>query len=574
MKNKFQSDKMTAYFRIEWKVLLVVTITGIIYNIGLLATPFFEGKLTGCLYAILAGTGTFHHMLVLVGVYLFTILFVQTCRFIKRNYVRKFANNTNRRMKQILYHHLILQSHLQLSEEGIGNILTKAIADVDDCSEGMRKFTTEIFDTGIALIAYVSMLAFYDWKLTILCLLFTPVSYFMAEKMKRVVQKTGAYAKKVAGRLNEETLDRATNALTYRVYGREENRKENYETILGQYEKASVKASLPIAALPPLYKSISLVGIFFILYFGGKNVLHETTTPWDIAIFTTYISCFMKLADKSSKAAKLFNAVHKAQVSWQRIQPYMIQEKDITKQPLIIHSLSVQHLSFHYPLAPYLFKDVSFTASSGQWIGITGHVACGKSTLGKVFLCEYPYEGSILLDTVELSDAISSYLCTTYLGHDPQVFDDTIVNNIALGDPIDVQPYLKMVCLDQEVSHMEEGIHTKVGNDGSRLSGGQAQRLALARTLAHAGSILILDDPFSALDTETEKKIIANLKTFTRDKIVLLISHRLYAFPSLSQVLYMENGHVYTGTHEQLLKTQKGYASIYQSHREISHENK
>ena len=150
----FLPDRVFSYFQKEWKVLLAVTISGLIYNIGLLAGPWFEGKMTGCLVDILKGADQFSDMLVLVLGYVTAIAIVQTARYIKRFYVRRFANNVNRRMKEILYASLVRKSRASLREEGEGSIMTKAILDVDDCVEGMRKFTTEIFDTGVALAAY------------------------------------------------------------------------------------------------------------------------------------------------------------------------------------------------------------------------------------------------------------------------------------------------------------------------------------------------------------------------------------------------------------------------------------
>ena len=178
----FLPDRVFSYFQKEWKVLLAVTISGLIYNIGLLAGPWFEGKMTGCLVDILKGADQFSDMLVLVPGYVTAIAIVQTARYIKRFYVRRFANNVNRRMKEILYASLVRKSRASLREEGEGSIMTKAILDVDDCVEGMRKFTTEIFDTGVALAAYAGMLLWYDFRLALLCMIFPPVSYMTAEK--------------------------------------------------------------------------------------------------------------------------------------------------------------------------------------------------------------------------------------------------------------------------------------------------------------------------------------------------------------------------------------------------------
>lgn len=181
-KKSFQPDRILSYFRMEWFSLLLVTVSGLIYNLGLLAGPWFEGKMTGCLVGILEGTGTFSNMLTLVIGYVIAIGVVQGARYLKRFYVRRFANNVNRSMKGILYGNLVEKSRKELEEEGAGSIMTKAILDVDDCAEGMRKFTTEIFDTGVALAAYAGMLLYYDWRLAILCMLLPPISYTVAEK--------------------------------------------------------------------------------------------------------------------------------------------------------------------------------------------------------------------------------------------------------------------------------------------------------------------------------------------------------------------------------------------------------
>ena len=569
---EFQPNRVLSYFKAEWRALLIVTVSGLIYNIGLLTEPWFEGTMTGYLVEILKGTGQFSGMLMLVISFAVVTAVVQVSRYVKRFYVRRFANNVNRRMKETLYGSLVKKSRASLREEGEGNIMTKAILDVDDCVEGMRKFTTEIFDTGVALTAYLCMLLWYDWRLTILCMLFPPISYVTAEKMKKVIQKAGAAYKEQSGRLSTATLDRAENAMTYRVFGLEKKRQAVYEENLTSYEKAAVKANIWNAAMPPIYRIISMAGVFFILYFGQKNVLGTGWQAWSIASFTTFLVCFVKLSVKSSSAAKLFNAVHKAQVSWNRIKPLLPQEEEneadevkVKKTP--VAALKVKHLSFTYPDGKKILDDISFSAKKGQIIGITGAVACGKSTLGKAFLCEYPYEGHITVDGAELQNMEQSVRTgiVGYLGHDPELFNDSVENNVLLGDSKNSDTYLNAACIKQEVAEMTDGKNTLIGSGGTYLSGGQAKRLAFARTLCHDKPILILDDPFSALDKNTEKQAFVNLQALAKDSIVLLISHRLYLFPEMDGVIWMENGKAVTGTHEELLKIVPEYKSLYTS---------
>ena len=385
------------------------------------------------------------------------------------------------------------------------------------------------------------------------------------EKMKKIIQKNGAAYKMQSGALSAATLDRAQNAITYRVFGCERERRAAYEEQLTAYEKAAVKANIWSTVLPPIYKVISMASVVFILYFGQKNILGNGWSSWSIATFTTFLACFVKLSAKSSSAAKLFNAVHKAQVSWKRIKPLLQNSKAEPELPAAAPAeLNVDHLHFAYPNGKEIIHDLSFQASPGQIIGVTGPVACGKSTLGKTFLCESPYEGSITFGGKELGkmEKADRNRMVGYLGHDPELFHGSVEENIRLGGKEGAEEMIRVVCLEDEVKAMENGIHTLVGTGGVRLSGGQAQRLALARTLYHKRPVLVLDDPFSALDKETEAQIFLNLKELAKDSIIILISHRLYLFDQMDQVIWMDECHTKVGTHEELLATVPSYAEL------------
>lgn len=564
----FQPDSIAAYFRLEWLPLTLITLSGLAYNVGLLAGPWFEGRLAQCLADILGGRETAAAMTALAAGYILVTLLVQAARFIKRFYVRRFANNINRRMKGVLYANLVRQSRGALEKQGAGELMTKAISDVDDCAEGIRKFTTEVFDTGVALAGYIVMLFAYDRHLALLCMIFPPISYICAEKMKKPVQRAGAAYKKAAAALSAATLDRAKNAVTYRVYGCEDAQEARYEAALDGYEQAAVRANVWQAALPPLYLAASNLSVLFILWFGAKNVLGTGWRAWDIAAFTTFLSCFMKTAVKSSKAAKLFNAVQRAEVSWKRIKPMMKTPRAL--EPLAIPAaqrVEVSGLSFCYDGGAPIFEGVSFSAQPGDIIGVTGPVACGKSTLGRVFLCERPYGGSVRIGGRELSELSPREAASTvgYLGHDPELWNDTVEENVLCGEAGDAMRFLALTALDGEVRAMEQGLQTVVGSGGVRLSGGQAQRLALARTLAHPRPVLVLDDPFSALDRQTEDEVFARLKACAQDRVVILISHRLYHFPELRQIVFMQDGKADVGTHEALCASVPAYRALYES---------
>lgn len=621
----------------EKKTLAIISVSGIIYNIGMTAGPYFEGRLANCFYEIVKKNRTLRDMVSLALVYLLTILLVQASRCIKRFYVRRFANNTSRSMRHIIYNNIVFMNKESLDRENTGSIMTKAIADVDACAEGMKKFTTEIFDTGVVLVAYIVMLFIYDVRLAFISIIFIPIAYIIAEKLKVVVTKQNERYKKCAGELNMSTLDRIENAITFRVYGRESRMDDEYEKVLSKYEKSATYANLWESAMQPLYNIISMCGIIFILYYGAKNVMGTGYASWDIGVYTTFISCFTKMALKSSKAAKLFNAVQKAKVSWKRIQPFMNpckEREDSSLAKYDIDKITVKNASFSYSSTKnsneYIVNNLNLTCKKGQIVGITGEVATGKSLIGKVLIGEGTYSGSILLDNTELKNIYAKECYVTYMGHDPELMSDTIRENIILDDTICLDDMLsknkkhsniascniynnlcdkdkdaydihenlhniaentcnigkdsysiyelednryenmrynkvtELVCMRNEINNMPDCEDTYMGNAGVRMSGGQQARIALARTLYHAGAVLVLDDPFSAVDKKTEQRIFENIREYAKDKIVIIISHRLEIFTQFDEVVMLKSdGSTITGTHNYLMNNCKEYKTLY-----------
>lgn len=550
---------LLSYFQQEKKLLILTAITGIIYNVGMTAGPWFEGQLAQYLYDILKGLRQGRDIVILSLIYVAVIAIVQGARALKRLYVRKFANNVSRSMKESIFHHLVHESYAEVQKEDTGAVMTKAISDAEACAEGMRKFTTEIYDTGVVMIAYLVMLFLLDWRLTLIVILFPPIAYIASAALKKKVTATSAESRVAMSHLNNAAVDSIGNALTYRIYGEDENRAKAYEDVLTDYEKKNVAAGVWQNSPQPVYLVISMIGVIPILYFGGRNVLGSGWSIWDIATFSSFLSCFTKLATKSSHAAKLFNAVQKAQVSWHRIESYLTDDgnTEIMKPDADPAELKVSQVSIGG------LHNLNLTAEPGEIVGITGRVASGKSTFGKVFLNEYPFEGTILFDGKDITKMDQNIFA--YAGHDPELFTGTVRENVAFAeegaldekDERRLQGILSEVQIDSEVTP-----DTMVGMEGSELSGGQQARIALARALYSKAPVLILDDPFSAVDADTEQKIFEAFRSRENKRIILLISHRMAMFPQMDQVIYLENGTMREGNHTQMMQDE-GYRSLY-----------
>ena len=556
-------DKMSSYWKRQWKVIAAVVFFGILFNGSMAIGPILQGKLIDTIVS----QAQINTVLLQIGLFVGVILLIQIMRFFKRYYVRLFANRTSATMRMMIYNNIMNKSIMELSQEGTGDLMTKAISDVDICVEGMRKVTTEVFDTGVLILSYFISMLIYDWKITIGACIFVPVAMWLAEYLKKVIVKYSKAARSQFSHVADLTYDNIEHTVLLRVNGLEGKNRQEYFRELDDLEKKSVKASILENSMQPIYNVIALLGIVVVLFYGGKNVIDDV---WTVGMFSTYITIFAALTTKASKAAKLFNSFQKATVSWQRIKPYLTDYKQKNNDDRGSYgdgTLIVKDLSFHYPDAEELVvQNISFSARPGDLVGITGPVACGKSSLGIALQGLYPYIGSIKLDGVELQEYSETEISRriSYLGHLPQLLSDTIYNNITLGEDGDISAVLHDVCFDEDLKDMPEGIHTMVGSSGVRLSGGQQARIALARALYLHSPVMILDDPFSAVDMKTEEAIIENLRSHYSDCIILLISHRLSIFPKTDSVIVIHHDRkAEYGTHTTLLSSSELYASIY-----------
>lgn len=558
-----QPDKIINYWLKEKFVAACIIIFGISSNTTIILGPIYQGKLID---SIAQGNRLFSVVLLAVT-YAALIGITQLLRCVKRFYIRRFANSTSSTMRLMIYNNIMYRSASELDNENTGNLMTRVISDVDLCVEGMRKFTTEVFDTGVLMISYlVSMLA-YDAKITALSIIFVPAAMVIAEKLKSIIYKYSKEYRKKSSEVADITYDIIENTMLYRVTGMEVKNRVKYNDELENLQDKAIKASILENSMQPIYNVIAMIGIIMVIYLGGSKVING---DWTVGVFSAYVAMFTAMAAKASRAAKLFNSIQKSQVSWKRIKPYLAEYKTKDNSSNINNrdtTLSVRNLSFSYEKSKgNIIENISFEAMKGEIIGVTGSIASGKSTLGLSLLGLYPYLGNIIIDGKELID-YSEYeksQMISYLGHRSQLISDTIYNNITMGSRKDIISVLEDVCFDTDLETMPDGQNTLVGNSGIKLSGGQQARIALARALLNKNKVIILDDPFSAVDMRTEEKIIENLKNNYKDSLIILISHRLAIFNKINRIILLKNDRtaVY-GTHDELMKKSELYATIY-----------
>lgn len=411
-----QPHKLISYWKRELPVVVAIAVLGIAFNGSMSLGPVLQGNL---LDTIISGAAL-RDVLRQCALFVAAILAIQILRFGKRYFVRLFANRTGAAMRMMIYNNMLSRPLSELENESAGDLMNRAIADVGICVEGMRKVTTEVFDTGVLMLGYVITLAVYDLRLTLLSCLFVPVAMFIAERLKKAITGYSQAYRKQSSRVSGLTLQNIEAVAMMRVNGMERRSFETYRTEVTDLSEKAVRANILENSMQPIYNAIAMLGMGFILYMGGQSVI---TGSWTVGMLSTYITIFTALAVKASKAAKLFNSAQKARVSWLRIKPYLreYQTKDIEDLTDIgAAELNVNMLTFSYPDAKEnVLERVSIKAKAGEIIGVTGPVACGKSTLGIALQGLYPYEGHIRINGRELDSYHSQTACQLALALEP-----------------------------------------------------------------------------------------------------------------------------------------------------------
>lgn len=565
-------DKVSYYLKKEIGVVIVATMFGILFNISDAFSAVALGKVID-LVSLKDGKAVYslHHTYIVLIMYFLLMMFVNITRFGKRFFVRLFGHRVEKRMRKTVYNHLMSLSISDFDKEDMGNLMARTIGDVNITTDGFRKAMMETYDTGVRLMFIIVLLSVYSWKTALITVAFCPLIIIIAILLKSLIHKLSESARNYNSYINTETYDLIDNSLLYRTYGSINNEIKDYYKDLNNLKKREVKANLFENSMEPIYRMLIMLGLIFVFYFGAKNVINSEPYfrgVWSVGIFTAYLTLTLELYRKTCRASILINMVEKASISFNRLKPYLKSDpimpinNILSKGDLVVSNLDI------YAGDKHIISNLSFEAHKGEIIGITGRVGSGKSTLGLALTSLYPYNGSIKLNGVELSTLNNREKAQeiSYMGHNPYLMSDTIRHNIAFSDD-DVCDVLSDVSFTSDLAQMDNSYDTLIGNNGVRISGGQGQRVGLARALYKKNNLIILDDPFSASDIRTEEEIINNIKSKYKDSIIILMSHRLRIFPIVNRVICLDNGKYYIGTHTELYNSCDLYHQIFDEQR-------
>ena len=496
-----------------------------------------------------------------------------------------------------------------LAAVSVGDIMARVVGDIEVLGVGLREVIIETWDTLLFLLSFFVAMLVLDVPLTLWALLPVPLAMALAWASGRWVRQRTTAARQANSALTVGLHESVSAMRVVRLLGARQAMASRIAWLADEQASSALAAARPRTALPAVYNTLMTAGVVLVLLQGGEKVV---AGAWTIGAFVTYLDLFLRFSGRGFRVPQLVNSVQAGGSAFARIKPLLALPMAANKQQRFgsFHAaqlagadlsqsavlpvrtggglaVSVRELSFaHGQLGTntaLALDRVSLDIPAGAFIAVTGPVGSGKSALAKALLGLYPLAGgSVALDgdpPAQRRDQIG------YLPQEPFLFSGTLRDNIAMGGALTDAVYaraLALAALAQNMRGFEKGPDTEIGERGIRVSGGQRQRIALARAAATLPQLLVLDDPFSAVDVHTEAQIIAGLRAAfgasapaAQQATIVLCSHRLAAFPLADRVVVLDQGRIVEqGTHAVLLQSGGVYARIHAAQATLAAEDR
>ena len=435
-----------------------------------------------------------------------------------------------------------------------GELLTKVTSDTNTLKDVFTESLLTVIVQLLTLIGMFVVMFMLNWKLSLIVLTTFPVMFYALCYLYREIKDSARRQRHKEGRIAARISEILTAVSLVQAFGREKYEGERFETESAQSLDEGIRTARMEAAATRAVELISAAGVWAVILFGSLQVLNGRMTPGDILIFATYVNHVYRPIRQLVRQSTKFS---KAMVSAGRIAEILEMEPEIEDAPHAIHASNLQgeivfqDVAFDYGDGKGILKHTSFTISPGERVALTGVSGAGKSTIVSLILRLYdPQAGAIFIDGVNVKDYQRESL-RREIGvvlQDALLFGATIRDNIAYGKPDATQEEIERAAWQAHahdfIMALPDKYETVLGERGVTLSGGQRQRIGLARALVKHPSILILDEPTSAVDAESESLIWDAVERLQQGRTILVIAHHLSTLKRCRRILVLESGEI------------------------------
>ena len=457
-----------------------------------------------------------------------------------------------------------------------GKFISNLTNDVGLLTNLISTVILNLFKDSLTLIGLMSVMFYQNWKLSLIAIIMIPLASIAARSLGKRISKVSYQQMEWAGLLSAYLIDMFKNHKLIKIFQKEMYEKNRAKVFLENVKEKSRKMAIVLVRASPIMETMTGIVIAILIFYSGKLIIRDEL---EISNFFSFLAAMMLAYQPVRALATLNLSINTGLSAAKRILPIIDTKNKIVEKENNVEfkinkgEIKFENCSFKYNKSENLVLDsLNISLAGGKMTALVGYTGAGKSSIlnliPRFYDCD---EGDIKIDNQSIynSKLISLRKNISLVSQETTLFDDTIRNNIAYADLDasfkDIENAAKFSFAHEFIEKLPQKYDTLIGENGIRLSGGEKQRISIARAILKKSPIILLDEATSSLDAETESKIQNAMEILTKNKTTLVIAHRLSTILNANKIFVIDKGKISdSGTHAELIESSKIYKNFYQ----------
>ncbi len=514
-------------------------------------------------------------MLRVIPVFVILIYFIRGIGYYGQEYLMNYVGESIiRQLRDRLYDRIQDLPVSFFQEEKTGGLMSRITNDVNVIKGMVSTAITGSLRDVFTIIGLTGVIFYRDWKMAFFAMIVLPVAFFPVVEFGRRVRRVSTGCQEAMAEMTSFLHETFVGNKIVKAFGMEEYEKKRFAEKTLHLFRLEMKAVIARSLSSPVMEFMGGLGIAFIIWYGGSRVIDGTSTP---GTFFSFMAAVLMLYDPVKKLSRLNNSVQQGIAASDRVFDIIERESDIKELPNPIeiksapHRVTFRNVSLKYD-EDMVLKDISLDAAPGEILALVGMSGGGKTSIVNIIPRFYDVsEGAVMIDGTDIREASVASLRKqiAIVTQDTILFNDTVRNNIAYGNrnasDEEIADAAKAAYAYDFIQSFPHKFDTMIGELGGRLSGGEKQRICIARALLKDAPVLILDEATSSLDTESEMLVQKALENLMKGRTTFVIAHRLSTIAYAHRILVILEGRIAEqGRHEELIAKRGEYFKLYQ----------
>ena len=495
--------------------------------------------------------------------------------YLARSITLEIGNRVKQQIQNELAGNILLSDSEIIESKHSGKYMSHFLYDVGLINSMASTALLNIMKDTLTLTALLFVMFYQNWKLAFFSLIMMPLSAFVARSLGKRIAKATTKGSLATGKLTTFLSEILRGYKIIKIYQRENSEKKRASEAINDMTEKEIKIGKIMIRATPVMEILLGFMIAGFIYFAGYLIANGEI---GINNFFSFLAAMMLAYQPVRSLATLNMSIYQGAAAAERVFDVMdrknlIQDDENAPELEIKNSnINFKNVKFKYQKSDdSAIKNITFVAQGGKVTALVGHSGAGKSTIMNLIPRFYqPQGGEIYIDDQNTKSVSLKSLRSkiAIVSQDTVLFDDTVENNIRFAKPDagddDIKNACKLAAAEDFILDLPQQYKTLIGENGSRLSGGEKQRLSIARAILKNSPIVLLDEATSSLDTESEEKVQNEMFNLTKNRTTIVIAHRLSTIKKANHIIVMKNGNIVeSGTHDELLKNSKVYENLY-----------